>query len=220
MRGKVQRSAVQSTGKGANERRAALKHNMDSDDIVSLFGAQLLSQEPCKEWGLPERYEVRPLQVDDFKRGHTRVLSELSSCEVTEEQYRQRFAELRCLNNALARSHGCCSGGEQQCPDGAHGVYFVVVVVDKETDTVVGSATAMVELKFTHGSGHVAHIEDVVVKKEMRSLHLGAVLVSQLVHIARGRGCYKVILCCTHDNEPFYEKCGFVSHETEMVCYF
>lgn len=30
-------------------------------------------------------------------------------------------------------------------------------------------------------------------------------------------GCYKVILDCSEDNVPFYQKCGLVKKEVQMV---
>lgn len=30
-------------------------------------------------------------------------------------------------------------------------------------------------------------------------------------------GCYKVILDCSEDNVPFYEKCGLTRKEVQMV---
>ena len=84
---------------------------------------------------------------------------------------------------------------------------------------VVASATALVEHKFTHGAGRVAHIEDVAVHPAARGRGLGTALVALLVRLARTHArCYKAVLCCAPARRAFYEHCGFVPLETEMVC--
>lgn len=37
------------------------------------------------------------------------------------------------------------------------------------------------------------------------------------VCLAQELGCYKVILDCSEDNVPFYEKCGLTRKEVQMV---
>lgn len=37
------------------------------------------------------------------------------------------------------------------------------------------------------------------------------------VRPAQELGCYKVILDCSEDNVPFYEKCGLTRKEVQMV---
>ncbi len=40
--------------------------------------------------------------------------------------------------------------------------HFIYVVVDKDKDKVVGTATLLIEPKFIHNLGYIGHIEDVV----------------------------------------------------------
>ena len=42
-------------------------------------------------------------------------------------------------------------------------------------------------------------------------------VVESLVEAAKAQGCYKVILDCAEANVPFYEKCGLVRKEVQMV---
>lgn len=44
-------------------------------------------------------------------------------------------------------------------------------------------------------------------------------LLAALTHAAKARGCYKVILDCSEANAAFYEKCGLVRKEVQMVRY-
>lgn len=85
-------------------------------------------------------------------------------------------------------------------------------------ESIVGSASLLVEPKFIHGGGKVGHIEDVVVHAGSQGLGVGKKLMERVTHEARTAGCYKVILACTPDNKPFYEKCGYREHEIEMRC--
>ncbi|EFN58379.1 hypothetical protein CHLNCDRAFT_56820 [Chlorella variabilis] len=87
--------------------------------------------------------------------------------------------------------------------------YRVVVIEDLDKQQIIATATLVVELKFIRGCGKCGHIEDVVVDSTYRGLRLGL----------RELGCYKVILDCSEDNAPFYEKCGLIKKEVQMVKY-
>jgi glucosamine-phosphate N-acetyltransferase len=43
--------------------------------------------------------------------------------------------------------------------------------------------------------------------------------MNQLKHIGFSLGCYKLILDCTRDKVPFYEKAGFKEKEIQMALY-
>lgn len=47
-----------------------------------------------------------------------------------------------------------------------------------------------------------------------------ASLIEQLQYIGRAIGCYKVILNCTVENVPFYEKCNLKKKDVQMTHYF
>jgi glucosamine-phosphate N-acetyltransferase len=74
---------------------------------------------------------------------------------------------------------------------------------------VVGSTTMLIEPKFIHNGGNVAHIEDVVVSKDYQGKGIGEMLMRSLLDLAKDNNCYKTILDCTDEVKPFYEKMGF-----------
>jgi glucosamine-phosphate N-acetyltransferase len=83
---------------------------------------------------------------------------------------------------------------------------------DEWKGRIIGTATLILETKFIHNGGCVGHIEDVVVHPDFRGKKVGQQLIHELVREARLAGAYKVILNCTPDNIPFYEKCGFTNN--------
>ena len=74
---------------------------------------------------------------------------------------------------------------------------------------IVGSITMIIEPKFIHDGGKVAHIEDVVVSNEYQGKGIGEMLMKSLLDLAKDNNCYKTILNCSDEVKPFYEKIGF-----------
>ncbi len=91
-------------------------------------------------------------------------------------------------------------------------VIFVAILDGK----VVGSTTMLIEPKFIHNGGKVAHIEDVVVTKEYQGKGIGEKLIRSLLDYAKKNDCYKTILDSSDDVKPFYEKIGFKKHSNCM----
>ncbi|HEU04368.1 hypothetical protein LCGC14_2027760 [marine sediment metagenome] len=89
---------------------------------------------------------------------------------------------------------------------------FVAQVGEK----IVGSTTLFIEPKFIHHGGLVGHIEDVVVAKEFQGKGIGEKLIEASLNFAKNCGCYKTILDCAEDVNPFYEKIGFKKHSNSM----
>ena len=171
------------------------------NDQDPLFDPDLLDSAIGPRCGVPDRFVLRPLWRGDHDRGHTAVLATLSPCALTRAEHRARFAALqRC--NAAAPAPGLC---------------LVVVAAARSSGRVVASATALLEPKFTHGAGRVAHIEDVAVHPDARGQHLATALVTQLVALARHAHCHKAVLACAPPRRTLYARCGFVPHEIEMV---
>jgi glucosamine-phosphate N-acetyltransferase len=81
---------------------------------------------------------------------------------------------------------------------------------------VVGTAALLLEDKFIHGGGRVAHVEDVAVHPDYKKQGVGAALVQYVIDKARKLGCYKVILNCHDHLIPFYEQSGFRQYDTGM----
>lgn len=81
---------------------------------------------------------------------------------------------------------------------------------------VVGTASLIIEPKFLHGGGTVAHVEDVAVHHDAQGHGIGRLLMDHCERVARQQGCYKIILDCSRDRQPFYEKYGYREHELQM----
>lgn len=96
----------------------------------------------------------------------------------------------------------------------------LVVAIDDVSGKVIGTSSLILERKLLRGGALCAHIEDVVVCSSARGRGVGKRLVKHLVEVARERHSYKVILDCSQDNVPFYERCGFAKKELQMALYF
>ncbi|BBN15811.1 glucosamine-phosphate N-acetyltransferase [Marchantia polymorpha subsp. ruderalis] len=148
---------------------------------------------------LPHPFVVRDLEPSDFRKGHLKLLEQLTKVgDVSEEAFTKRVEEMRKLGD----------------------FHHVVVIEDVEKQAIVATATLLVELKLARNCGKVGHIEDVVVDQTVRGQRLGQRVVCHLAGLAEQLGCYKVILDCTEANAPFYEKCGFKPKELQMAQYF
>ena len=82
-------------------------------------------------------------------------------------------------------------------------------IVAEDGNSIVGTASLIVERKFRHGGSAVGHIEDVAVLHSHQHKGIGKSLIKCLLGHSRREGCYKVVLSCSSKNIPFYIKCGF-----------
>jgi glucosamine-phosphate N-acetyltransferase len=166
-------------------------------------------------------HQMRPLASTDYERGHLSVLSVLTQApDVGAEAWAAQFHAMRSEPAA----------------------YYVLVIVERETDRIVGTGGVFVERKFLRGLGRVGHIEDIAVAREMQGKKLGLRIIQALTHISEDVGCYKTILNCSETNirafsasglgtlsclrfflyfflSAFYEKCGYEKREVEMAKY-
>jgi glucosamine-phosphate N-acetyltransferase len=95
-------------------------------------------------------------------------------------------------------------------------LHKIFVAVQK--NIVIGAVTLLVEPKFIYDGGKVAHIEDVVVKKEFAGKGIGSSLVKFAIDVARvDFHCAKVILDCSDKNVGFYERLGFSCQDNGMT---
>ncbi|KAJ2481483.1 Glucosamine-phosphate N-acetyltransferase-like protein [Coemansia sp. RSA 2131] len=146
---------------------------------------------------VPANHVLRPLEATDFRKGFMDCLSNLTvTGQVNEQMFVESFEEMQ------------RAGG-----------YFVIVVEDLQTETIVASGTLVVEQKFLRGCGRVGHVEDIVVAKGQQGKRFGVTIVKQLVQIANVTGCYKTILDCDAENVAFYEKCGMQRKAVQMALY-
>jgi len=90
-----------------------------------------------------------------------------------------------------------------------HGVVFVAAI----------SASLLTFLSI-HDRGLCGHIEEVSVAKDQQGKKLGLRMITAIDSVAKNVGCYKTILDCSPENEPFYVKCGYHTSGAEMSHYF
>ena len=75
---------------------------------------------------------------------------------------------------------------------------------------VVGTATLLVEPKFINKGMRVGYIEDVSVRKGYDGLGIGSQLITYATNDAISvEGCRKILLYCSKNTMPFYEKLGY-----------
>lgn len=77
-----------------------------------------------------------------------------------------------------------------------------------------------IRLHSIHNRGLVGHVEEIAISKELQGKGLGLRMIQTLDSIGKNVGCYKNILNCGPQNEPFYVKCGYDNSGTEMSHYF
>ena len=141
----------------------------------------------------PKGYEIRELTAADLGNGFIETLGNLSDTGgLTPASARRILGKI-----------------------GRASIYHVLVAAGAD-GKVVGATTLLVEQKFIHGGGLVGHIEDVAVRKASEGRGIGGSLVKAAVRTADELGCYKVILDCKEELEPFYAKLGFRKHDLGM----
>lgn len=75
---------------------------------------------------------------------------------------------------------------------------------------VVGTTTLLVEPKFINKGMRVGYIEDVSVRKGYDGLGIGSQLIAYAIHDAISvEACGKILLYCSKNTMPFYEKLGY-----------
>lgn len=88
--------------------------------------------------------------------------------------------------------------------DGARGH----VLVAEDRGRILGIISVSYNLAIRYG-GEYAQIEELVVDEAARGMNLGAALVSEVIEVARARGCAEIGLYSREHNRAFYEKFGF-----------
>jgi glucosamine-phosphate N-acetyltransferase len=75
---------------------------------------------------------------------------------------------------------------------------------------LVGTVTLLVEPKFINKGMRVGYIEDVSVRKGYGGLGIGSQLITYATNDAISvEGCRKILLYCSKNTMPFYEKLGY-----------
>jgi len=144
------------------------------------------------------KFRLRNLEPKDFGRNFLDLLSELTTVSKLSQGWcEQRLAMMR--SDALQE---------------------MVVVEDLDNGLLCAAGTMVIENKFIHECGRIGHLEDVVVHYGLRAKGLGKRVVDRAAEIAKGHGCYKILVDCAEKNVAFYEKCGFKRNCVQMSRYF
>lgn len=123
--------------------------------------------------------QIRPLSRTDYGRGHLEPLTGLTSTpDIGEQAWKERFDLMKSLTAS----------------------YYVVVVVDKQSDAILATGSVAVEYKFIRNAAKVGHIEDIAVRKDQQGKKLGVTLINVLTTLSESLGCYKIILDCSVEN--------------------
>jgi len=141
-------------------------------------------------------YEIRKLKEEDYYIGFLELLEQLTTVSAKEISFVDFVKQYREMKSVI------------------------FVIHSFETHKIIGTASVLVEPKFIHKLGSVAHIEDVVVDEKFRGNGLGEILIEECIAYAKKNNCYKTILSCSEKNIEFYQKCGFDKKNTEMNLYF
>ena len=142
---------------------------------------------------------ARPLRLSDHQHGYLNLLSQLTEVgEVDRQQYEARFKQMQLINNLSEH-------------------YLVVVIEDRNTNTIVGASTLFLEFKFIHSCAIRGRLEDVAVLDTYRKKQIGELVVRIIVELAREtRNCYKLTLDCKDSLVKFYSKNDF-SYGSNML---
>jgi glucosamine-phosphate N-acetyltransferase len=135
---------------------------------------------------------IRELVLDDLNNGFLETLDNLlpGTSGLDTSNARTLLAEIR--SNPLHR-------------------IFVAAIPQRQgtREVVVGTTTLLVEPKFIFNGGRVGHIEDVSIRRGYENIGLGRRLVSHATQVAKEMGCVKIVLDCSDETMPFYEKLGY-----------
>lgn len=95
----------------------------------------------------------------------------------------------------------------------------ISIYVLEENNNMLAAGTILFERKFIHNMSLYGHIEDIIVKKEHQKKGYGKLLINKLIDVCKTNHCYKILLDCSNELVPFYEKCGFKLNSNQMVIY-
>ena len=153
---------------------------------------QSKSKEPSQYNASLDLASIRELLLDDLDNGFLETLDSLipGTSILDRSNATSRFEEIR--SNPLHR-------------------VFVAVIPQTPTgkEVVVGTTTLLVEPKFIFNGGRVGHIEDVSIRRGYQNMGLGRKLVAHAIQVAKEMDCIKIVLDCSDETMPFYEKLGF-----------
>jgi glucosamine-phosphate N-acetyltransferase len=134
---------------------------------------------------------IRKLNINDYNEYH-KLINEFRPTVFTEKQFINTLIQIK--------------------------PYTDIWVIEKN-NSIVGTATIIYEQKFIHNIGLTGHIEDVCISESQRKTGLGKKIIDNLIKEGIQKGCYKIILDCSEENQSFYEKCGLEKKGIQMAIY-
>ena len=156
---------------------------------------------------------IRPIEFEDIEnRGFLEVLENLVSADIDTIRAKQILQQIK--SNPLHKIFVAQEeegGGEQQEQEQEQQVQEQDDIDKKKIKTiVVGTTTLLVEPKFINKGMRVGYIEDVSVRKGYDGLGIGSQLIAYAIHDAISvEACGKILLYCSKNTMPFYEKLGY-----------
>jgi glucosamine-phosphate N-acetyltransferase len=150
---------------------------------------------------------IRPIEFEDIEnRGFLEVLENLVSADIDTIRAKQILQQIK--SNPLHKIFVAQEEGEQQEEQQQVQAQYDIDKKNKKTK-VVGTTTLLVEPKFINKGMRVGYIEDVSVKKGYDGLGIGSQLIAYAIHDAISvEACGKILLYCSKNTMPFYEKLG------------
>ena len=149
---------------------------------------------------------IRPIEIEDIeKRGFLEVLENLVSVDLDGIRAKQILQEIK--SNPL---HKIFVAQEEEGIEQQEQQIQAQGDIDKKKTKVVGTTTLLVEPKFINKGMRVGYIEDVSVRKGYDGLGIGSQLITYATQDAISvEGCRKILLYCSKNTMPFYEKLGY-----------
>ncbi|MFL6366128.1 MAG: GNAT family N-acetyltransferase [Nitrososphaeraceae archaeon] len=148
---------------------------------------------------------IRPIEFEDIEnRGFLEVLENLVPSGVDKKGAKQILQEIK--SNPL------------------HKIFVAQEEQEEEDDSkkkILGTTTLLIEPKFINKGMRVGYIEDVSVRKGYDGLGIGSQLITHATNDAISvEGCRKILLYCSKNTRPFYEKLGYKIADDTFVMKF
>jgi glucosamine-phosphate N-acetyltransferase len=154
---------------------------------------------------------IRAIEFEDIEdRGYLEVLENLVPVGLDRIRAKQILQEIK--SNPLHKIFVAQEDkGMEQQEQGQQRQIQAQGDIDKgKKSKVVGTTTLLVEPKFINRGMRVGYIEDVSVRKGYDGLGIGSQLITYATQNAISvEGCGKILLYCSKNTMPFYEKLGY-----------
>jgi len=146
---------------------------------------------------------IRPIEFEDIEnRGFLEVLENLVPAGIDRIQAKQILQQIK--SNPLHKIFVAQEEQQQHQQDADR---------DEKKKTkkiIVGTTTLLIEPKFINKGMRVGYIEDVSVREGYDGLGIGSQLITYATNDAISvEGCGKILLYCSKNTMPFYEKLGY-----------